>query len=328
LLKNSVSRVPVQKQEEELPVQEATPATDKVVSQETTTTEQTTVVAGGESVQSSPVNQQTNLKEDTENSKELEERRIKHENYMRLISTPAPKPEVKNQEDVVPSSDDYATDKLIYNNKPETERDYKNLIGGIFNKAIKSSETSRPVYPQQEQVVSQQYIQPQPQQTLNFAVEKARVDGLKINTSETEKVRVRTANTTIYNLGETLFKCSVIVGIVLIFEFVLLLIFRNALNVSLGYPFVIFAIAILQLAIFGALAFIGYGKNFSKPTNNNYISISVILTIIVILIICVVAFLLNVNFNSSAEILSKMIIPCLTALAIPLFTLCYYFLIK
>jgi PadR family transcriptional regulator PadR len=329
LISDSVSRVPTQNVQES-----AEHAQEQVVTPQASTTTTTDAVAqGADNTQTSQgvtQPQQTNGYESpTPASIEQEERRIKHENYIRLISTPAPQPEAKAQEDVVPNSEDYTTEKLIYNNKPATERDYKNLIGGIFNRAIKTSEARQPVYPQQEQASAAPYTQPQqPVQNINIATEKAKADGLKVNMSGTESVRVRNANGTTYNLGTTLFKCSVIVAIVLLFEFVLLLIFKDGLGTGLGYPFVIFSLALVQLAIFGVLALSEFGKNHTKPMNNTYISISVILTIIIILIICVVAFLLNVNFNSSADILCKMVIPCLTTLAIPIFTLCFYFLIK
>jgi hypothetical protein len=302
---------------EQTTLQQQVASTDSVVVSST----QATVT------QSATQNLQTeNVVDNSANARAEEERRIKHENYIKLISSPAPSPEAKKQDDAATETSDYTTDKLIYNNKPATERDYKNLIGSIFNRAIKSSDSqqnSQPVY--SEQTTQPTYTQTQ---NVNFATEKAKADGLKVNTSTTENVRVRTANSTTIDLGKTLFKCSIIVGVVLLFEFVLLLIFKDNLNCGLGYPFVIFALAIAQLAIFGVLAFSGYGKNHTKPTTNNYISISVILTIIAILIICVIAFLINVNFASSTDILCKMVIPCLTTLAIPIFTLCFYFLIK
>ncbi len=62
------------------------------------------------------------------NKKMSEERRI-HENYLRLISEPINEPD---ETPTVPLSENIDTEKLIYNNKPETERDYKNLINNLL----------------------------------------------------------------------------------------------------------------------------------------------------------------------------------------------------
>ena len=67
-----------------------------------------------------------------------EQRRIVHENYLKLISQPIKEPEV-HEVDVVPVAEEIDTEKLIYNNKPETERDYRNLINNLFVKTIKHS---------------------------------------------------------------------------------------------------------------------------------------------------------------------------------------------
>jgi PadR family transcriptional regulator PadR len=268
--------------------------------------------------------EQANINE----TRERNERTIAHENYLKLISKPAPQPENKPAENITPNSDEIDTEKLIYNNKPATERDYKNLINGIFNKAIKTNDARpRPAEKRYEQQPQESYYEP-PRPANNYAEEKGRSDGLKVNISSSSPVRVTNATGTIFDLGKTLFKCSAIVGIVLLLEFVLLLIFKDNMGVTLAYPFVIFAIAVAQFAIFGVLMLSGYGRNSAKPTTTNYISISIILTIICILMICVIAFLINVNFNSASDIMAKIVVPCLTALNIPIFTVCFYLFSK
>lgn len=248
-----------------------------------------------------------------ESSMDEEQRRIVHENYMRLISEPIPEPQ-KNEPDVVPVADKIDTEKLIYNNKPETERDYRNLINNLFVRTVK-----RPPQPEHE-VVHEHVASTVKIEDIN---EKADNDGLKVNSSE----YVISSRKKSYNRGGTLFKCSLVIGVILLIEFMFSIIFKNKLGVegvSLAYPFVIFAIDIAQLLVFGVLYYIERGKNSRKPSSTLYLSACVILTVILILIIFIVSILLNVNFSSAGDIFAKIIIPCLVALNIPLFAGCFY----
>ncbi len=238
-----------------------------------------------------------------------EQRRIVHENYMRLISEPVVQPQ-EEEPDVVPVADEIDTEKLIYNNKPETERDYSNLINNLFVRTIKQP-------PKQE---SEEIRKP----TRNIRVDdinvKADNDGLKISTSE----YVVSTRKKSYNRGGTLFKSSLMVSAVLLLVFMLSLIFRTKLGVTLTYPFVIFAIDIAQLLIFGVIYYTELGKNSRKPVSTVYLSACIIVTVILILIIFIVSILLNVNFSSAGDIFAKIIIPCIVALNIPLFAGCFY----
>lgn len=241
-----------------------------------------------------------------------EQRRIVHENYMRLISEPVPEP-VK-EPDVVPVADDIDTEKLIYNNKPEPERDYRNLINNLFVRTVKHN-------PKPEQEVIDK---PRPVKTATVRLEdineKADSDGLKVNSSE----YVISGKKKSYSLGGTLFKSSLMVGILLLLEFMFSAIFKDGLGVSLAYPFVIFAIDVAQLLVFGVLYYTVLGKNSRKPTSTLYLSACIIVTVILILIIFIVSILLNVNFASAGDVFAKIIIPCLVALNIPVFAGCFY----
>lgn len=352
ILKGSVSRVPVvhetnetdqtQKQQESVPNGESPASvTSETVSEPQVKTE--TVIFTDESPNNSDQStQQTSNDQYTatsayrqteqqvidreaeriiveENMRREEERRRTHENYLKLISTPAREPEIKTKEDIAPCADGINTNELIYNNKPETERDYKNLINGIFNKANqtdRSAQRKKPTPVQSEKV----YVKPQ---HVTQVTDKARADGLKVRTADRESGG-KSAVATTFDFGATLFKCSSIVGVILLIVFAFSIIFKTQLNVSIAYPLVILAIALVQFIIFGTLALTGYGRNSAKPTTRGYISVSIIITIISILIICVVAFLLGIVGNVAA----KIIIPCIVALNIPVFTFSFYLLTK
>ncbi len=243
-----------------------------------------------------------------------QQRKLVHENYMRLISEPVkPSPQ---EVDVVPVSDNIDTHKLIYNNKPETERDYKNLINNIFDKTVTSS--PRPPVTAES---SQTYETPTTTTVkLEDVALKAENDGLKVNSSD----YVVDSRKKTYNKGGTLFKSSLIISIILLLEFALSLIFKDRLGVSIAYPFVILALAAAQLLIFGVLYYTDIGKNTRKPSSNGYLSVCIIVTVILIFIIFIVSLLLNVNFSSAGDITAKIILPCIVALNIPLFAVCFY----
>ena len=228
---------------------------------------------------------------------------------MRLISEPVAEPQ-NEEPDVVPVADDIDTEKLIYNNKPETERDYRNLINNLFVRTIKHTPKPEP----------EETRKPAHTVKIDDINAKADSDGLKVNSSE----YVISTRKKSYNRGGTLFKSSLMVNAVLLLVFMLSLIFRAKLGVTIAYPFVIFAIDVAQLLIFGVFYYTELGKNSRKPVSTVYLSACIIVTVILILIIFIVSILLNVNFSSAGDIFAKIIIPCIVALNIPLFAGCFY----
>lgn len=273
--------------------------------------------------------------EQPSDTRSAEEKRKAHENFLKLIAE-------QDGKNTVPNSDEIDTDKLIYTNKPETERDYKKLVSNIFNKAIKSPE---PVYkasdePQVQQPVQQaqettevRYEQPQPAPQPRYdysdpAYEKARTDGLKINTSSSSGVRMRGARDTSFNKGAALFASAVIVGVILLIEFAVCMALMKPLGVGIMYPITLLIIAVVLVATFGIMYACGYGKSSIRPATHGYISLCAVLTVIAILVVCLISFLLEINLQSSTDIAVKLVIPAVTALNITVFGVSYFFISK
>lgn len=252
-----------------------------------------------------------------EQAAQAEARRVAHENYLRLISEPVRTPEPP-RDDVVPNSENVNTERLIYNNRPETERDYKNLIDGIYRKAVSNGSV-------------QTYTRPAPrspeQQARVRLVDRGRADGVAVAASSTHDVETYATKTT-YNKGATLLKCSSIVLAICAIEFIFCFIFLGQLNTSWIYPTVILLLGLIQFIVFGAMLLRGYGKNCVIPTTNGYISSALIITFIAILIISAVSFLLNVNPNSASDIMKMIVIPSITALNITVFAVSFKLFIK
>lgn len=252
---------------------------------------------------------------------EEEQRRRVHENYMRLISEP-----VNDKNDgAVPVADHIDTEKLIYNNKPKTERDYKNLINNLYDNTVNQDYSSaRNGYTRENTYTEKPYNETPASEIFSDITQKAEQDGLKVNASE---FAVTTRKKS-YNRGATLFKSSLVVAVILLLEFTFSLLFRENMGVDLAYPFVIFAIAVAQLLIFGIIYYADYGKSSHKPTTTTYLTASIIVTIILLVIIFLVSLLLQVNFGSAGDIFAKIIMPYFVALNVPIFTLSFYLFSK
>lgn len=261
-----------------------------------------------------------------------DERKILHENYLRLISQP-----VEEKKDVAetPYASSMDTDKIIYNNRPETERDYRNLINNLFLNTVRANPTPTP----EPEPAPQPQYQPQPEPVVEVirpqyevidtvrvddATVKAKNDGLSVGTSE-YAIGTRRKK---YRLGGAMFKCALIVGVLMLLEFALCLIFKNELAITLAYPFVIFAIACAQVLIFGVLCYTDIGKSSRRPNAKIYMSACIVVATLAILIIFVTSLLLEISFSSASDIMSTIVIPCIVVLNIPIFGLLLYLFSK
>lgn len=303
ILKSSVSRVPIVKNEEQTEIAHEQTAPQAVEQPK---------------AEQQPVQQPQTLSDEA--IMQAEARKRVHENYLRLISEPVKEQPRQTYDDIVPGSENVNSDALLYNNKPETERDYKNLIDGIFNKAVSNGTVnySRTPQPARQSV---------PPQTIRI-IDRGRADGVTVTSASNYETQTDYAVKTTYNKGLTLFKCSAVVLAITAIEFALCFILLKQLNTTWVYPTVILLLGLVQFAVFGILTWQGYGKNCVRPTTHNYLSTCIILTIISILIISALSFLLNMNPNSIGDVFKMIVIPSITALNITLFALLFKLFLK
>lgn len=262
--------------------------------------------------------EQTETAQISEQTK-IRQRQIVHENYLRLVAEPVRE---QPKEDIVEASRNVNAENLIYNNKPETERDYKNLIDGIYNRTLVNGS----VQTNYNARISTQHREFR--QGNVKLIDRGRADGVSVAPSVEYNSNVNYATKTTYNKGLTLLKCSAIVLAVLVIEAVLCFLFMGQLQVSWVYPFVILMLGLIQFSVFGVLFLRGYGKNCVRPTTNSYISTCVILTVIAILIICAASFLLNMNPTLASDVLKMIVIPSISALNITVFALLFKKFVK
>ena len=275
---------------------------------------------------------QSEYEQAMEDERTEEERRRMHESFLRLMDQTD-----EAEKGTVPNFDSIDTEKLIYTNKPETERDYKKLVDNIYNKTLKNGEKdygypdrqagyeTAPAAQPAAEVRKQSIASPRPADPV---FEKAKADGLKINTSSGSSVRVKGAKGTTYNKGGTMFASSIVVGLIMLLEFIVCISVMGVMNVDIMYPITILIIAVAQLAVFGCIFAAGFGRSVVRPTKHKYITLCVILNVIAILIICLVSFLLDINFTSAADVAAKLIIPIIISLNISIFGVSYYFICR
>ena len=275
---------------------------------------------------------QSEYEQAMEDERTEEERRRMHESFLRLMDQTD-----EAEKGTVPNFDSIDTEKLIYTNKPETERDYKKLVDNIYNKTLKNGEKdygypdrqagyeTAPAAQPAAEVRKQSIASPRPADPV---FEKAKADGLKINTSSGSSVRVKGAKGTTYNKGGTMFASSIVVGLIMLLEFIVCISVMGVMNVDIMYPMTILIVAVAQLAVFGCIFAAGFGRSVVRPTKHKYITLCVILNVIAILIICLVSFLLDINFTSAADVAAKLIIPIIISLNISIFGVSYYFICR
>lgn len=329
ILKKSTSRVPLVKVEPEENTEEnlkesndeekAENNISEVVKYETVS-DQTVFIDLPENMVKPAPSPSTAQEQPVSPVQDSEQRKILHENYLKLISEPVVKKPVKKEptdEELVESS------KLLYNNKPETERDYANLINNLFVKTVSghTSSTSERIIPQETKPKTAEvsYIH------IEDVKEKAEGDGLKVNSSE---YTIPTTTKKSYNMGGALLKSSLVTTVVMLLEFMFCLLFKDELKISLAYPIVILSLAVAQLLIFVVLYFADRGRYSKKPKTAFYISVCTVLTVITVVIIFLVSLLLGINFQLLNEILAKLIIPSIVALSIPIFAISFYLFSK
>ena len=271
-------------------------------------------VKNTESSEQETVNQPQTQQSSTQPVELTDEQRARHENYKKLFNVPT-EPTEKELSD----KEKAETDNFIYILKPETERDYKNLINNIYNRTIRPNAPT----PTQQTATQQTY-----NEKFDDAQKLATSDGLKINSATpTTTVSTKPTNTS-FNLGKTLFICSAIVFVFILFESVLCLLFRDVFEMDYVYPLILIAIGAFQAIVFSIIYATKKFEHVKKPTSHGYVSKSIVITILTILIIVVVALLLNVNLMALGDVMSKLVMPCVTALSIPLFTSSLYFIAR
>lgn len=304
---------PQQPTAEQISVQNAEQAYRQQTSEYTRYKEQAQAEPAFENTQLSAAAEQARL------AAEEEAKRRAHENYLKLISEP-----VRTNDDRE-KRERQQQEGGIYTNRPAPERDYKNLIDGIFVKALANGSV------QTNFAAEQPAETPPPQQQRGYSspiMDRANSDGIRVMPSTEYHGNAQSAATTVYNKGKTLLKCSLIVFLITLIEFAVCLIFGKTLGTDWLYASVILAIGLVQLAVFLILDLKGYGGHCAKPTSASYLSKCIIITIIAILIICVFAFLMNINFTVVGEIVRYMVMPSVTALNITVFAVAFYFFVR
>ncbi|MGN0805197.1 MAG: PadR family transcriptional regulator [Candidatus Coproplasma sp.] len=303
----------IQQETNQTTLKEITPASQNDVASNVTSTS-----TANTNIQNNTSQHESQLTEAQLREAEEARRRV-HENYLKLISEPVSYDQ-PTKDNIVPNSDKIDADRLIYTNRPETERDYKNLIDTIYFRTLNNGSVQT-TYHQPSR------SQPQERQKGNVNIlEKAQSDGVTVM-SATANESVRATKTT-YNKGLALLKSSSIIFAITVLEFILCVYFMKELKINWIYPSVILGLGVIQFTVFLIMKLSGYGKHAVKPTSNGYISSCIIITFIAILIISICSVLLNMNPSEISDIMTMLVIPSLTTLNLIIFSLFFKLFIR
>lgn len=303
ILKQTTSRVPIVKEEkDDLNTEEKEKIKNISDSKKEESTQNQVLENQQTKKYDSHVDEQ---KENTQQTMTDEQKRIAHENYLRLISE---QPKNKSSE----KSNSYSQQNDDY--------DYRNVLNKIFNKTIHQETSSASNYNYDSSKKTEQNKVKDCSSEYDDLKVRAEKDGLKLSASGF----VISPHKKCYNFGLAILKSSGIVSAILAIEFVLCFCLREILGVALAYPLTVVALCASQFAVCFVVYLLNRNKLSRKPASPVFITPSIIITSVIFVIICLVAFLLQINLNSFKDIVVKILLPTIIALNLPLFTIAYY----
>ncbi len=265
-----------------------------------------------------------------------ERKRETHENYMNLINS-----QPSSQENVNPNTVNMDTDSLLYNNQPAAERNYNEIINGLYDQTIRNStpppeqqpyytdrQQQRPPIAQQDNRYYKAQMSSEVEQNPEYEYinKKADSDGLKVHSAENHTGSSSYSST--YDFGITLMKAGIITAVFLLIMGIIGLVFKSQLGVNLVYGLVIIIIGACIGIGCSLPAILKLGGASIKPIKHWYVGASIVLCLICIIMVCVLAILLNVDFSSAGDIMAKMVLPSICFLALPLFSFSFYTICK
>ncbi|MCD8285873.1 MAG: helix-turn-helix transcriptional regulator [Clostridia bacterium] len=288
---------------------------------------------------------------------EATQRKLQHERFIDLITDPDKAPVGDT-----PYSGEMNSENYIYNDRPANERDYRNIINSLFDNTINSKVQPEPapappapappapapaaaepapqvVYQQPEYIPYVEPVKPVEEPVVKKPAPTTRITNVRVDdittTTRTPAAAAATASVAgnydiqdnrkyKYNRGSILFRCSLIVGVVMLVEFLFTIIFTKQLGVGYGYPVVILVLDIAQFLIFLILSKTDFGNNSRKPASSMYLTITAIVNILVIVAVVVVCFLIDTNFASAGSVMANLVIPCIVSLSLTIFATIFY----
>ncbi|MCD8201105.1 MAG: hypothetical protein LUD47_03450 [Clostridia bacterium] len=247
--------------------------------------------------------------------KEKEKEKV-HENFVNFINQ-APS---GTNEDVNPATQNLDTDELIYTNKSEAERNYTDIIYGMYDQTVGYRQKPPEPQPQPQQQPTQQPVQQRPRPA--YIVRKADEDGLTVYTAE-EQAESNVKHSGPYNVGMTVFKASIFPAVYLIILAVMGYVFSDRLAVNYVYGSVYLIVGVLLLIVCALFALTGYRSHAVRPITHGYISITIVLSVIAILFICILGIALDA-YTETAPIMADVVLPSLAMLAAPMYVVGFY----
>lgn len=253
-----------------------------------------------------------------------------HSNYINLL-----RGEIPNEEETESEQTYIAYEEPAYGESTPYMADpqYQSTINKLYNNAIDTYDPAM----DESAYADESYDEPDDLSGVKVSgnlefydiLERAEYDGIKVYTSGGYKLKEHNApavvSSSFYNKGLTLFKSALVTFFVILAEFLLVLVSRNASGVSMPYCFTILGVDVVMLVTFTLLMFSGFGKHARrKRGDKSYIVTACILFAIFALLVAAVAIGTGATMTTLAEIMKNIGIPLIVGLSIPLFSIFFY----
>lgn len=151
----------------------------------------------------------------------------------------------------------------------------------------------------------------------------ARADGIKLLIACGSK-RVTPLPEVLFDKGVALLKASLMTAIIAFVEGILVLLFKERLEIPLSYPLILLLLPIAVSLIFAILYFCKGQNKVHKTNSSRYITTATVLFIVAVMIICAVSIGLGIKLENTEITMKYILIPCIYAFNIVFFALFYH----
>lgn len=272
--------------------------------------------------------QEKRIREEQEALFRQRERQRIHENYIQLVNTPPEAPEEEKSDYnyyTQPVADERlqepASEIPIYNNKPESEREYRSVINRLYQSAVKQERSAPPASSRPEGA--------QPLGGIDFydLEAKAQQDGIKISTAGGTAAESAAASQSIVNKGKALFLSALVVFFICLAEGSIVLALQPRFGYSLFLPFFIWGTALALLLVTGVAFANHYGERALRRTRPILINAIVIYALLIIFTL-IIALGVNIDFTNPSALAAYVVIPIIFFFGVVIFGIVYYLQVR
>lgn len=265
------------------------------------------------------------------------ERQLIHQNYLNLVNTP-PAPPASEQSDysyfTAPVAEEtpdkeQSSESLLYNAKPESEREYRAIIEKLYANAVRPPETQAE---QRGAVAEAPAPEPRREQAQSLGrfdfydlETRAAQDGIKITTSGGLKKEKDDPSESIIHKGKALFLSALVVFVICLAEGSIVLAMTEKLAIPLFEPYFIWGTGLALLLVTGLAYANRYGENAIRRPGLLTLFNAIVIYALLVIADLIIALAARINFADAGQLASAVLIPIVYFLNVVFFAVVYYF---